>query len=113
MTIEEYQNKIEHSQENKFFQESIHEMIELFCDLSNQPYVAYFKYEYEYNDYFHQITVNSNGEELKEEITTIDNYKLLLKDSKRVYGYLLIRNKILFIIKKTTKKNHKKISKRT
>jgi Flp pilus assembly CpaE family ATPase len=112
MNIQEYQEKIEHSQENKFFQESIHEMIELFCDLSNQPYVAYYKYEYEYNDYFHQITVNSNGEELKEEINHFDNYKLLLKDSKRVYGYLLIKNKIKYssLLRKLLKKIIKKLA---
>lgn len=111
MNIDTYQNKIEHSQENMFFQESIHEMIELFCDLSNQPYVAYYKYEYEYNDYFHQITVNSNGEEIKEDINYFNNYKLLLKDSKRVYGYLLIKNKIKYssLIKKLLKKILKKL----
>lgn len=111
MTVEEYQNKLENSKENKFFQESIYELIELFCDLSNQPFVSYYKYEYEYNDFFHQITVDNNGKEV-DEINT-KGYKLILKDSKRIYGYLLISNKIKssLLIKKLLKKLVKKLEK--
>lgn len=71
MQLDEYQEKLKLSYENSFINENIHELVELFCDLANLEKLSYFKYEYEYNDFFHKFDISSNSE-----ITTKKTKKL-------------------------------------
>ena len=89
MQLDEYQEKLKLSYENSFISENIHELVELFSELANLKKVSYYKYEYEYNDFFHKFDISSNPES-----STTKTYKLILKDKKTIYGYLLIDQKI-------------------
>jgi Flp pilus assembly CpaE family ATPase len=89
MDLEQYQEKIKDSQQMTHISEHIIEMIELFYDLSNVNSLVYFKYEYEYNEYF-QKALFSN----KEENTNSKKFKILLRDKNITYGYLEISNRI-------------------
>lgn len=91
MQLDEYQEKLKLSYENSFISENIHELVELFSELANLGKVSYYKYEYEYNDYFHKFDISSNPETTTKKTK---NYKLILKDKKTIYGYLLINQKI-------------------
>lgn len=89
MQLDEYQEKLKLSYENSFISENIHELVELFSELANLKKVSYYKYEYEYNDFFHKFDISSNPEN-----SPTQTYKLILKDKKTIYGYLLIDQKI-------------------
>lgn len=91
MQLDEYQEKLKLSYENSFISKNIHELIELFCDLANLEKLSYYKYEYEYNDFFHKFDILSNPEYINKNENT---YKLILKDKKTIFGYLLINQKI-------------------
>jgi Flp pilus assembly CpaE family ATPase len=91
MQLDEYQEKLKLSYENNFISENIRELIELFCDLANLETISYFKYDYEYNDFFHKFDISSDNSNTNK---TKKNYKIILKDGKIVYGYLLINQRI-------------------
>ena len=57
MQLDEYQEKLKLSYENSFISENIHELVELFSELANIKNLSYYKYEYEYNDFFHKFNV--------------------------------------------------------
>lgn len=57
MNLEEYKEKVENSQQEKYIKEHINELMELFCDLADLKTLSYYKYEYEFNDYFHKVTL--------------------------------------------------------
>ena len=107
MNLEEYKEKIENSQQEKYIKEHINELMELFCDLADLKTLSYYKYEYEFNDYFHKITLNANGEKLEEEENfEKKQYKIILKDKKSTYGYFLLpkRLKPSSVLKKLLRK---------
>lgn len=113
MNLEEYQDKLKLSSQNSSIKEHIYEMLELFNDLANTKTLSYYKYEYDYNDFFFQYTIK-DSEYNNEDIEKFDDgYKILLKDKKIVYGYLLVSNKIQSnpILKKLLKKILKYLSK--
>lgn len=92
MQLDEYQEKLKLSYENSFINESIHELVELFSELANVKTLSYYKYEYEYNDFFHKFDISIANLETND--TNTKTYKILLKDKKTIYGYLLINEKI-------------------
>ena len=61
MNLEEYQEKLKLSTQNNSISEHIYEMMELFNDLANTKILSYYKYEYEYNDFFHQFTIEEKN----------------------------------------------------
>lgn len=91
MQLNEYQEKLKLSYENNFINENIHELIELFSDISNLNAISYYKYEYEYNDYFHKFDIISASTDNNK---SKRNFKIILKDKKTIYGYLLINQRI-------------------
>ena len=92
MQLSEYQEKLKLSYENNFINESIYELVELFYDLTNLNTISYYKYEYEYNDYFHKFDISSNSS--NNATNSKRNFKIILKDKKTIYGYLLINQRI-------------------
>ncbi|MDZ7818433.1 MAG: hypothetical protein U5K55_07380 [Aliarcobacter sp.] len=67
-------------------------LLNYLSELANIKHLSYYKYEYEYNDFFHKFDIsNSNLETNNKNKKT---YKILLKDKKTIYGYLLINQKI-------------------
>lgn len=111
MQLDEYQEKLKLSYENAFINENIHELIELFSDIANLNNLSYYKYEYEYNDFFHKFDIVSNVG--KKEEKTKKSYRIILKDKKTIYGYLLINQKLKFnpILKKLLNKIIKNLQK--
>ena len=91
MQLDEYQEKLKLSYENSFISENIHELLELFCDIANLKKLSYYKYEYEYNNFFHKFDILSNEDQLNQ---NNKNYKLIIRDKKTIFGYLLINQKI-------------------
>ena len=92
MQLDEYQEKLKLSYENNFIRENIHELVELFSELANVKNLSYYKYEYEYNDFFHKFDISLNH--LDTDTKKQKTYKILLKDKKTIYGYLLIDQRI-------------------
>jgi len=106
MNLEEYQEKLKLSEENSSISDHIYEMLELFNDLANTKVLSYYKYEYEYNDFFFQYTIHEDGLKIENAEKDSKKYKVLLRDKKTVFGYLLISEKIRpnLIINKLLKK---------
>jgi Flp pilus assembly CpaE family ATPase len=113
MNLEEYQEKLKLSEQNNSVNEHIFEMIELFNDLANTNGLSYFKYEYEYNDFFHQFTIDESGSKTNKEIDSKKEYKILLRSKKTIYGYFLINKRFKYndIIKKVLNKIIKYLAK--
>lgn len=109
MQLETYKEKVELFSQNNALGEHICEIIELFCDLSNMKIVSYFKYNYGYNDYFYQFTINENGEKVTKPDNLNEEHKIVLEDNGTIYGYLLLPQKIeanpilIKLLKKITK----------
>lgn len=61
MQLDEYQEKLKLSYENSFISENIYELVELFSELANIRTLSYYKYEYEYNDFFHKFDISTSN----------------------------------------------------
>ena len=72
MNLEEYQDKLKLSSQNSSIKEHIYEMLELFNDLANTKTLSYYKYEYDYNDFFFQYTIK-DSEYNNEDIEKFDD----------------------------------------
>uniref|UniRef100_UPI0040475956 AAA family ATPase n=1 Tax=Aliarcobacter sp. TaxID=2321116 RepID=UPI0040475956 len=94
MNLEEYQEKLKLSTQNNSISEHIYEMMELFNDLANTKILSYYKYEYEYNDFFHQFTIEEKNSQNNISNNYSKKFKIYLKEKKTVYGYLLLSHKI-------------------
>lgn len=94
MNLEDYQEKLKLSTQNSSIGEHIYEMMELFNDLANTKILSYYKYEYEYNDFFHQFTLDENGSKIDNPKLITKHYKILLRNKKTVFGYFLINKRI-------------------
>ena len=92
MQLDEYQEKLKLSYENSFISENIYELVELFSELANIRTLSYYKYEYEYNDFFHKFDISTSNLETNNK--NKKTYKILLKNKKTIYGYLLINQRI-------------------
>ena len=56
--IVKLEEKLKLSYENSFISENIHELVELFTELASIKTLSYYKYEYEYNDFFHKFDIS-------------------------------------------------------
>lgn len=106
MTLDDFQEKLELNKENSSIHNQIFEMLELFTDLANLEHISYYRYNYEYNDFFYKFSLNPNGEKIDAPSENENTYKLLLRKDKIVYGYILVYQKIVStpILKKLLKK---------
>lgn len=112
MKLEDFQEKLELTNAHSSLNEQIYEMLELFTDLANLPYISYYKYDYEYNEYLYKFTMNKDGKKI-DEPTSNKKYKILLKKDKLIYGYIVIYQKIASspILIKLLKKIEKQLEK--
>ncbi|MGM0518381.1 MAG: AAA family ATPase [Campylobacterota bacterium] len=94
MTLNEYEEKVELNKQNLSITTQIEEFIELFNDVANIKYSSYYKYDYEYNDFFYKFTINSDGELVKQLPKNQKKYRLLLRQKGIVFGYIEIYEKI-------------------
>jgi len=105
MTLDEFQEKLDLNKENSSIHNQIEEMLELFTDLANLKYISFYRYNYEYNEFFHKFSIDCDGEkvELPKES---GGYKIHLEKDGIVYGYIQIyeRLKSSSILKKLIKK---------
>ena len=90
MTLDEFQEKIELSKESRSLYIQIEELLELFADLANLECISYYRYNYEYNDFFYKFTINSNGEKVDEPSEDTKSTKIHLEKGDIVYGYIEI-----------------------
>lgn len=94
MQLEIYQEKTKLFSQNSALREHICEIIELFCDLANTKTVSYYKYNYGYNDFFYEFTLNENGEKVEKPDASNEEHKIILENNGTIYGYLLVPQKI-------------------
>lgn len=94
MEIDIYKEKTKLFAQNHSLGEHIAEIIELFCDLSNMKTVSYYKYDYGYNEYFYEFTLNENGEKIEKPEATSSDEKIILENEGTIYGYLVVPQKI-------------------
>ncbi|MGB5791235.1 AAA family ATPase [Poseidonibacter sp.] len=94
MKIDAFQEKQEIIKEKSSVSEQIFEMLELFTDLANMPYISYYTYDYEYNDFFYEFSIDNNGKKIDAPSGELKKYKILLKRKNIIFGYVLIYKKI-------------------
>lgn len=113
MTLDDFQEKIKINKNTSSINEQIFEMMELFTDLSNLSYISFFNYNYEYNDFFYNFTINKNGEKIDFPNEDKKTYKILLKKNRILYGYILIPQRLRAntILKKLLNKIRKYLEK--
>ena len=106
MTLDDFQEKLELNKENSSIHNQIFEMLELFTDLANLEQISYYRYNYEYNDFFYKFSINANGEKVEKPLGTGKTHKLLLRKKDIVYGYIVIYQRLVStpILKKLLKK---------
>jgi Flp pilus assembly CpaE family ATPase len=95
MELEDYTKNIKLNKINTSVNEQISEMLELFTDISNLECSSYYRYNYEYNDFFYNYTITKDGEKIDEPKYTSKSYKLFLKKNKIVYGYIKINKRLI------------------
>lgn len=88
MTLEDFENQLENNKEINILQKQIIELLELFVDLSGLEEVSYYKYNYEYNDFFFKFTVDKDGNKTKKEFEKEKTTEISLEKDKIIYGYL-------------------------
>ena len=66
MTLDNFEKKLELNKENPHIHNQIFEMLELFTDLANLELISYYKYNYEYNDFFYKFTITKDGKKIEE-----------------------------------------------
>lgn len=94
MTLDDFEKKLELNKENSHIHEQIFEMLELFTDLANLEKISYYKYNYEYNDFFYKFTIDKDGEKIEEPSSKSKTYKIILRKNKIVYGYIVLYEKL-------------------
>ena len=109
MTIDDFQEKVKISKHTTAIDDQIFEMMELFTDLANLPYISYYQYNYEYNDFIYNFTIDKNGQNVDFPTSERKTYKILLKKNRIVYGYILLNEKLTgnLILKKLLSKIRK------
>lgn len=94
MTLDDFKDKLDSNKENSILNTQIQEALELFADLTNLDDISYYKYEYEYNNFFHNLTIDKDGNVLDEKSHEDQKYKITLRKDKLVYGYISINKRI-------------------
>lgn len=93
MRIESFENKIEISKSKSLLKNQLEELFELLVDITSLTQISFYKYEYEYNDFFYEFTLNEEGEKI--ELSSYDSkYKILLRYEDIVYGYIKFDRRI-------------------
>ncbi len=111
MTLDEYEQKVELNKQNLSITSQIEEFIELFNDIADLSFSSYYKYDYEYNDFFYKFTLDKSGKRV-EKPEHNRTYKMLLRDKSIVFGYIEVYEKIKStpILKKLLSKIRKYLS---
>jgi cellulose biosynthesis protein BcsQ len=109
MTLKNYHSQLTLRISKITLEENIEEMFELFCTLSNLEYLSYYKYNYEYNDFLYQFSVNEHGAKVIDEdlFSERNHISFLVKKGSLVLGKVVISNKLksqCFVLRKTYKK---------
>jgi pilus assembly protein CpaE len=96
MTLKNYHSQLTLRISKISLEENIQEMLELFCTLSNLEYLTFYKYNYEYNDFLYQFTVNNQGVTIIDEDLYSNRYPIsfLIRKNGLVLGKLEISNKL-------------------
>lgn len=94
MELEEYKENIKLSNINTSVNEQIIEMLELFTDMANLECTSYYRYNYEYNDFFYTYTITKDGKKIDEPEYSSNPYIIYLKKNKIIYGYIKVSKKI-------------------
>jgi len=96
MTLKNYHSQLTLRISKISLEENIQEMLELFCTLSNLEYLTFYKYNYEYNDFLYQFTVNNQGVTVIDEDLYTNRYPIsfLIRKNGLVLGKLEISNKL-------------------
>ena len=94
MELEDYKQNTKLNKINASVNEQIIEMLELFTDLANLENISFYRYNYEYNDFFYNYTITKDGEKIDEPKYTSKLYKIFLKKNKIIYGYIKVSKKI-------------------
>lgn len=112
MELKYYQKKIEETKENSTLTEQIYEMLELFTDLADLKSLCYYEYDYEYNEFIYNFTMNKHGEKI-EKPKYEKSYTILLRKNRITFGRIEIPKKIKgsLILKKLIKKIRKQLEK--
>ncbi|QOG12542.1 AAA family ATPase [Arcobacter sp. FWKO B] len=109
MTLKNYHSQLTLRMAKITLEENIKEMFELLCTLSSLNYLSYYKYNYEYNDFIYQFSVNNNCDIVIDEETysRLNKFDFLIKKGGLVLGKVVISNKLksnLSALKKTFNK---------
>ncbi len=94
MTLDNFEKKLELNKENSHIHNQIFEMLELFTDLANLELISYYKYNYEYNDFFYKFTITTDREKIEEPKGKNNTYKIILKKNKILYGHIVLYSKL-------------------
>lgn len=106
MELENYTEKIELKKIKYSIDDQIMELFEILISIANLEYITYYRYDYEYNDFFDTYTITKDGELIDKPKSINKGYKLFLKKNKITYGYIKIDKKIKsnYLLKKLLNK---------
>lgn len=90
MTLDDFEKKLQQNKENSFINVQIQQMLELFITIIKHEKISFYRYNYEYNDFFYKYTLNKNAQ--KVEFCEEDNKskRIILERDDIVYGYILV-----------------------
>ena len=110
MDLKNYQEQAQNRTSVAQLEEYIGELIELFISATGIKSISYYKYDYEYNDYLYEYTLDERGQRADIEDLNIKTYDLLLKHDEIIFGKFVIyerfnSDKLIRTLFKKIKKN--------
>ncbi|WP_419774502.1 hypothetical protein [Halarcobacter sp.] len=94
MDLNEYQKKMEASELKKTLNNQILELLELFVDLSDLEHLSFYKFDYEYNVFDYEYSLNKDGDKIDKPEHSGKTYRIKIKKDKLIYGYILIDRRV-------------------
>ena len=97
MNLQDYQEDINQREYITQIKESIQEQLELIATLAQINQLAFYKYNYEYNEFIYEYTIDSKGNFINEtQKDTNKKYELLIKYNDITFGKITTYDKPIF-----------------
>ena len=90
MNLADFGKKIEESREAVMLKNDIKMLFQLFLSIAEVESLSYYKYNYEYNDFLYEFTIDKNGNNIDIDDINGKRYEIFLKDKDLTYGKIVV-----------------------
>lgn len=94
MNLPNFGQKIEESKEAIMLKRDIKMLFKLFLAVAEVDSLSFYKYNYEYNDFLYEFTIDKDGKNIDIEDINGKRYEVFLKDKDFTYGKVVVYDNI-------------------